>query len=84
MESGRNPHGEEHRKHASTSPRLILLIAHEKLGVMTSLLLLCVINKRSYGMEGVESIRWLKGKLDKEGRGQQGTGTSLVQPAHCY
>lgn len=34
-------------------------------------------------MEALGSIRGLKGKLNKERRGQ-GTGTNLVQLGHCY
>lgn len=65
----RGPYCKEHRKHTSASFRLILLIACAKLGVVTLLLLLCVINKKSYGMEGLKSISRLKGKLNKEKRG---------------
>lgn len=81
--AGRDPYCKDQRKHTSASFRLILLIACAKLGVVTLLLLLCVINKKSYGMEGLESISGLKGKLNKKRRGQ-GTGTNLVQLGHCY
>lgn len=83
IQSRRDPYCKDHRKHTSASFRLILLIACVKLGVVTLLLLLCVINKRSYGMEGLESISELKRKLNKERRGQ-GTGTNLVQLGRCY
>lgn len=58
-------------KHTSTSFRLILLITHVKLRAVTHLLLLCVINKKSYGMEALESINRLEGKLNKR---EKGTG----------
>lgn len=74
ISSVRDLYCKEHHKH--TSPQLlILLIARAKLEVVTLLLLLCVINKGSCIMKGVESITGHKGKLNKERRGQ-GTGTS--------
>lgn len=63
-------------KHASSTFKLILLITHVKLRAVTLLLLLCVINKKCYGVEALESIGWFEGKLNKERR-EQGSGTSL-------
>lgn len=71
------------RKHTSASFRLIVLITCVELRVLTLLLLLCVINKKSYGMKALESINWLKGKLNEERTGQ-GTGTNLVRLGQCH
>lgn len=74
---------EEHDNSTLANFRLILLTACAKIEVVTLLLLLCVINKRRCIMEGEESISKLKGKLNKQGRGQ-GTGTGLVWCRQYY